>query len=239
MNAELLGALKPGAVLVNIARGEIVNETDLLAALDSGKLRGAVLDVYTGEFEALMRRAGLDARLLGVSFEEVDEAQVAEGAGHGDDPQRLFVEAEGLGQEQPGEDHLGGEAHQEPHQHAGVAVRLQHTETYARIMRIALPIRRDNLHGQLGRGPLASLGRPDPRLADAPVADDHVHVAVVVKIQQSHAVVLALRVAKRLPGQEVFRQAVVHLGKCEEPYLFAVLAVGGARGMPRTTMTRS
>lgn len=51
VNAALLGALKPGAVLVNIARGEVINEIDLLAALDSGKLRGAVLDVYTGEFE--------------------------------------------------------------------------------------------------------------------------------------------------------------------------------------------
>jgi phosphoglycerate dehydrogenase-like enzyme len=52
VNAGLLEALKPGAVLVNIARGEIINETDLLAALDSGRLRGAVLDVYTGEFES-------------------------------------------------------------------------------------------------------------------------------------------------------------------------------------------
>lgn len=49
--APLLASLKPGVVLVNIARGEIVNETDLLAALDSGHVRGAVLDVYTGEFE--------------------------------------------------------------------------------------------------------------------------------------------------------------------------------------------
>lgn len=49
--APLLAALKPGAVLVNIARGEIVNETDLMAALDSGQLRAAVLDVYVGEFE--------------------------------------------------------------------------------------------------------------------------------------------------------------------------------------------
>jgi D-3-phosphoglycerate dehydrogenase len=38
-------------VLVNVARGEIVNETDLLAALESGHLRGAALDVYQGEFE--------------------------------------------------------------------------------------------------------------------------------------------------------------------------------------------
>jgi len=51
VNADLFEALKPGAVLVNIARGEIINETDLLAALERGSLRGAVLDVYTGEFE--------------------------------------------------------------------------------------------------------------------------------------------------------------------------------------------
>ncbi|MDH3641268.1 MAG: D-2-hydroxyacid dehydrogenase [Gammaproteobacteria bacterium] len=47
----LLQVLKPGAVLVNIARGEIVNESDLLGALDGDRLRGAVLDVYVGEFE--------------------------------------------------------------------------------------------------------------------------------------------------------------------------------------------
>lgn len=51
VSAPLFAALKPGAVLVNVARGEIVNETDLLAALDSGHLRGAALDVYHGEFE--------------------------------------------------------------------------------------------------------------------------------------------------------------------------------------------
>jgi len=36
---------------VNIARGEIIDETALLQALAEGRLRGVALDVYDGEFE--------------------------------------------------------------------------------------------------------------------------------------------------------------------------------------------
>lgn len=43
--------MKPGTVLVNVARGEIIDEETLLDALGAGKLRGVVLDVYVGEFE--------------------------------------------------------------------------------------------------------------------------------------------------------------------------------------------
>ena len=50
INANTLAAMKPGGIIVNVARGEIIDETALADALDNGHLRGAVLDVYTGEF---------------------------------------------------------------------------------------------------------------------------------------------------------------------------------------------
>jgi phosphoglycerate dehydrogenase-like enzyme len=44
-------AMKSGTVLVNIARGEIIDEEALIETLSGGKLRGVALDVYDGEFE--------------------------------------------------------------------------------------------------------------------------------------------------------------------------------------------
>ncbi len=49
VDRRLLAALPRGAVLINLARGALVNDTDLLAALDAGKLRHAVLDVFGTE----------------------------------------------------------------------------------------------------------------------------------------------------------------------------------------------
>ena len=48
---EALKAMKPETVLVNVARGEIIDEVALIEALATGKLRGVALDVYAGEFE--------------------------------------------------------------------------------------------------------------------------------------------------------------------------------------------
>ncbi|EAA5900737.1 glyoxylate/hydroxypyruvate reductase GhrA [Salmonella enterica] len=49
INRELLDQLPDGAYVLNLARGVHVQEADLLAALDSGKLKGAMLDVFSQE----------------------------------------------------------------------------------------------------------------------------------------------------------------------------------------------
>jgi glyoxylate/hydroxypyruvate reductase A len=49
MNAKLFAQLPQGAWVINVARGGHLIEADLIAALDSGHLAGAVLDVFQAE----------------------------------------------------------------------------------------------------------------------------------------------------------------------------------------------
>src|SRR3972149_739259 len=49
VNASAIAKMKDGVRIINCARGALVNEADLLAALKSGKVKGAALDVFSTE----------------------------------------------------------------------------------------------------------------------------------------------------------------------------------------------
>lgn len=49
INKESLSHMKPGAILINTARGDLINEEDLYEALQNGVIGGAGLDVYSQE----------------------------------------------------------------------------------------------------------------------------------------------------------------------------------------------
>jgi glyoxylate/hydroxypyruvate reductase len=59
IDGRVFAAMKEGSVLINVARGEEVDEQALIDAIRSGHVRGAVLDVYDGELSGHQPRPEL------------------------------------------------------------------------------------------------------------------------------------------------------------------------------------
>lgn len=81
INAPVFAAMKPDAVLINVARGEEVDEGALVDAVTAGRIRGAVLDVYDGELAGRPPRpelAGLPQILLTPHISGNGDTNVAE-----------------------------------------------------------------------------------------------------------------------------------------------------------------
>jgi (S)-sulfolactate dehydrogenase len=55
LDADRIAAMKPGAVLINSARGGTVDEGGPCAALKSGRLGGAAIDVFASRATAARR----------------------------------------------------------------------------------------------------------------------------------------------------------------------------------------
>ena len=49
LDARAMASMKPGAFIINTARGEVLDEIALIALLESGRLGGAALDTYENE----------------------------------------------------------------------------------------------------------------------------------------------------------------------------------------------
>jgi phosphoglycerate dehydrogenase-like enzyme len=78
MHTERFGLMKPGSAFINCARGDVVDEPALIQALDSGRLRGAGLDVFAQEPPGLSpltqhSRVVLTAHTAGVDTRSRDD----------------------------------------------------------------------------------------------------------------------------------------------------------------------
>jgi D-3-phosphoglycerate dehydrogenase / 2-oxoglutarate reductase len=68
INSKLFGLSNKSLYIINTSRGEVVNEVDVIAALESGKLKGYATDVIEDEFDDIFKSPIIQGSLRGLNI---------------------------------------------------------------------------------------------------------------------------------------------------------------------------
>src|SRR5439155_11815534 len=88
-------------------------------------------------------------------------------------------------------------------QRADATIGVDDCPFHAGLLAIALLVRSDQRDRKTGVGPFLFLLIPNARLEELLVGANHIQTTVIIQIQQSHAIVLAVARAKRVGEQKV------------------------------------
>ncbi len=111
-------------------------------------------------------------------------------------------------------------------EHRYPAIRPNDAKSHATFLSPALLIRSDKGQGKGCGGPIFQLWVPDACFGMLFVGGNHIEIAVIIQIQQAHAVVLTIGGAQRMARQKILVQALLRFTEGQELHLIAVFVNG-------------
>ena len=110
-------------------------------------------------------------------------------------------------------------------QRADATIGVDDSPFHAGLLPIPLLVRSDQRDRKTGVGPFLFLRIPNARLEELLVGANHIQTTVIIQIQQSHAIVLAVARAQRVGEQKVLVEPFLGFAKVEELHLAPVFFV--------------